>query len=705
LISTYSALLTKQLTNVVRISDWTDEQIKAFTVDNLHLTAQGSNHIYRSLDQQIAQIGARRSSVVAPRRKNIVVTAADSDFFPSLLLLVRSLLARSAHCVDEILVLDVGLEPWQTAFLARIDRIRVFNYDPIDRAELQGLHFNFFDKATYGFKVYALTRFYRTLGSEVERERSNCLYIDSGISIDRDISDVFRVIDEDDIFCVDHDDCHDYYGDEAFMLLHILSPSLLESQKGIKFDRLPEAKLAKPYIKAGFFGYKRNGRFQYLIDEHYELCTKTDVLTQPKLVSDQTARMWYRNNTSIGRYCKEHDIKFGSLDYQNGRQDQTSLSYLVAKYDAPIQNSRHYNYTRSASLSKDRWYAFGDRLQKKFGIFKLDIERTLRAAGCATDGKAVPHVVQDYLDVMWKGNESSGRKTAAIPLPRSAMSDKALTTLHRGSAARPDEWKYSGALLNHYRNRRSSDIFILLGNGPSLAEVDLKSLSKYATFGLNAAYRAYERIGFWPTYFGCFDSLVCAHHARSFEQLVTSSPIRKFFFINFNDQKKPIFTDRTILSHEKFQRINFIPRTPPEKERDDIVATQFDHFIDMLTSGTNSIQCALLMGYRKIILLGCDANYVEIVDGAKQESNKNKLVMEKTPEKNPNYWFSDYQVEGDKFNLPNLSGCQLPAWGRLASTIKTNGINAEIINCSPISQIEDFKKMPLADALDYFRSY
>ena len=104
-----------------------------------------------------------------------------------------------------------------------------------------------------------------------------------------------------------------------------------------------------------------------------------------------------------------------------------------------------------------------------------------------------------------------------------------------------------------------------------------------------------------------------------------------------------------------------------------------------------------------VILLGCDANYTEVIDGAKQEtSNQNRIFMEKTPEQNTNYWFDDYQQEGDRFNLPNLAGCQLPAWDRLFSTIRHLNVNAEIINCSPISQIDVFKKMSLEDAMKYF---
>ena len=49
-------------------------------------------------------------------------------------------------------------------------------------------------------------------------------------------------------------------------------------------------------------------------------------------------------------------------------------------------------------------------------------------------------------------------------------------------------YKYLGELLNTASNIKE-EIFILLGNGPSLADVDLKTLNKFDTFGLNTAYK------------------------------------------------------------------------------------------------------------------------------------------------------------------------------------------------------------------------
>jgi hypothetical protein len=46
----------------------------------------------------------------------------------------------------------------------------------------------------------------------------------------------------------------------------------------------------------------------------------------------------------------------------------------------------------------------------------------------------------------------------------------------------------------------NKDTIIVMGNGPSLADVDFKTLKGFDTFGLNSAYRAYDRLDWYPTY-------------------------------------------------------------------------------------------------------------------------------------------------------------------------------------------------------------
>ena len=49
---------------------------------------------------------------------------------------------------------------------------------------------------------------------------------------------------------------------------------------------------------------------------------------------------------------------------------------------------------------------------------------------------------------------------------------------------------------------QSKKTVIMMGNGPSLGDVDFDLLKNYDTYGLNSAYRAYERMNWYPKYSG-----------------------------------------------------------------------------------------------------------------------------------------------------------------------------------------------------------
>ena len=58
-----------------------------------------------------------------------------------------------------------------------------------------------------------------------------------------------------------------------------------------------------------------------------------------------------------------------------------------------------------------------------------------------------------------------------------------------------------------------------------------------------------------------------------------------------------------------------------------------------------------MKGYKKIVLLGCDCNYVEKIQGASSydKNASHRLVMTKNIDKNPNYWFNEYQKKNKEY--------------------------------------------------------
>lgn len=221
-----------------------------------------------------------------------------------------------------------------------------------------------------------------------------------------------------------------------------------------------------------------------------------------------------------------------------------------------------------------------------------------------------------------------------------------------------------------------------MGNGPSLKDVDFDMLDGFDTFGLNAAYRAYERMNWWPKYHGCFDYIVTDSHRENYINLIDNSPIEKCFYIK--DISK---------NTDNFQFVNLLPYGTTSKWN--CRKSDFAQFHDNGNSGANASSTAVCMGYKKIILLGVDCNYVEFVDGCVKDGTA--LQMEKTPDSNPNYWFDDYQQEGDKYNVPDGIKFHLPTWNMFA--YRAAHSNVKVINCSPITTLRCFTRMTLKEAL------
>ena len=222
---------------------------------------------------------------------------------------------------------------------------------------------------------------------------------------------------------------------------------------------------------------------------------------------------------------------------------------------------------------------------------------------------------------------------------------------------------------------------IVMGNGPSLGDVDFDLLKNYDTYGLNSAYRAYERMNWYPKYFGCFDYIVTNSHRESFQNLVETSPIERFFFLE------------QLHNSSRVQKIWLMPHGTSDKLPQD--EADFYYFNDGGSSGANACQTAICMGYEKIILVGVDCNYVEILPETEQEGVK--LRIAKTPDKNPNYWFDDYQQEGDEYNIPRGTEFHAPTWNILSQRAKSRGI--DIVNCSTTTTLTCFRRSDLKEEL------
>lgn len=218
----------------------------------------------------------------------------------------------------------------------------------------------------------------------------------------------------------------------------------------------------------------------------------------------------------------------------------------------------------------------------------------------------------------------------------------------------------------------SCKTIVIMGNGPSLKNVNFQSLSTFDTFGMNLAYRHWEKINWWPTYHACFDYVVTDNHTKEFKKLIErpDSDIRMHFLL------------RPVSSNPKLKVMKF------KDDKTGSFSMNLDNFGYGGNTGVNCCQIAACLGYQKIILIGIDCDYVQVVDGAKLVGSR--LITESAPTTNPNYFMDDYNRPGDVYNVPNAEIHHRPAWKSFAEFAKQHSI--DVINCSQTSTLKCFRK-------------
>lgn len=198
-------------------------------------------------------------------------------------------------------------------------------------------------------------------------------------------------------------------------------------------------------------------------------------------------------------------------------------------------------------------------------------------------------------------------------------------------------------------------VVAILGNGPSLASIDLKAFDSQPTIGMNAAYRYWDRIGWYPSYYCCLDEVVVMSHATAIAELLNQGRIKAAFLSGAFFRECPEFIgDPRVLDLDVVSDFWFEHRGRAEgKTR--IRQPAFDSCNGYLTTGSWAVRWAAHLGYSSAHLYGFDLSYVNVIPEAAPVDGI-RLKVTETPKQNPNYFFDDYQQVGDEYQIANPEG-------------------------------------------------
>ena len=304
---------------------------------------------------------------------------------------------------------------------------------------------------------------------------------------------------------------------------------------------------------------------------------------------------------------------------------------------------------------------------------------------------------------------------------------------------------------------------VLLGNGKSISDVDFGSLSKCDTIGMNASYKLWSELDWFPTYFYVgrrYDDLWGdeikdfvrnnAHRMPSIFLKIREYPE----LLGIENVKGMTFTPHTLISPdpnmwsdsfeldfkqaaykletkfgENFADIQ-LSELPDDinpnlnsrglykvmmKQFDDLKLDDFipEHlpryipefswpmsFTDFrYEDGFSGIVCAMigkLLGYRKILLLGCDSHFVINPDGTvnTEQTYGIKNVF------NGKVYDLKREISCDSCRTTEgMSTSQMLSWFNFRDRIEFNHIDLEIVNCTPNSALKMFRESTLEEEL------
>ncbi len=191
--------------------------------------------------------------------------------------------------------------------------------------------------------------------------------------------------------------------------------------------------------------------------------------------------------------------------------------------------------------------------------------------------------------------------------------------------------RYSTKLRRFYNLHEGESCFII-GNGPSLNQMDLSKLNDYHTFGLNKIYLIFDKVELNLSYHVAVNPFVIQQSSSELENLNCLS------FLSFKAAHKVVKSQK---------HINFIitkSKFPTQFQ------TNIQHYtFEGSTVTYVAMQLAYCMGFSQVFLIGVDHNF--LISGSPNE--KQYLKGD-----DPNHFSSNYFKDQD-WHLPDLDGSEL----------------------------------------------
>lgn len=211
---------------------------------------------------------------------------------------------------------------------------------------------------------------------------------------------------------------------------------------------------------------------------------------------------------------------------------------------------------------------------------------------------------------------------------------------------------------------------ILIGSGPSLNRIDPRQLAGYDAISFNRAWLAWGDWGFVPRHHACLDPATVAIIGPELPAVIAANPT-VHFFLHRDAATAGITAGGNVTLCDLGEGCYF--------------SGTLAAMTDFGNVGAVSMQVLHLLGYRKVLMVGVDGDY----------------LPEKSVDDDANHFRDDY-ARGRVPLSPALRARYRGHWPVVAAECKRCGI--EVCNASPGTALTCFDTIGFDDGLDWLSS-
>jgi len=260
-------------------------------------------------------------------------------------------------------------------------------------------------------------------------------------------------------------------------------------------------------------------------------------------------------------------------------------------------------------------------------------------------------------------------------------------------------------IIDSLRGAHVGETCVIVGNGPSLNKTDLTLLNDQVVFASNAIFLLFDEVQWRPRYYAAVDTRFVPDRSEDVNQLLQENPEMLGFFpttLKLHDGSNKELRTRGMIDSLPNRVLFRQLKRDPRKE--DFASVSFDAQRGLVTPSTVTVtllQLAAHMGFKKMVLIGCDTSYSvpksTIRTGPEAPgTGGEKMLIKSTQDDDPNHFRPDYFGKDREWHHPKTE-YMIAHYEAAWRVFEPAGL--EVVNATVGGNLEVFPRQTLEEAL------